>query len=308
MDQRIRLRHLRCFIEIARHGSVTRAAEALNTVQPSVSRSLRELEHEIGRPLFERTSQGLVLTGAGEILMRHAGLGLSQIAKGLHYAQEPHGVQAVTISVLPNVARTLAPRAIARFKATAPGTDVRVFSHSAARSVDDLRDGTSDLLLGRLLAPERMRGLSFEPLYSEPLVFVARSGHPLAGLEAVTLEAIGAGLVAVPQADTIIRDELDRFTIAHGLATFANKIESISFEFVRAVLEQTDAVACVPIGAVRPELAVGQLVRLAIDTEAMTSAVGLSYAAGRELNPMADALAAMIRDEARAFTENTVQP
>lgn len=301
MDQRIRLRHLRCFIEIARHGSITRAAAALHTVQPSVSRSLRELEDAVGRPLFERTGQGLVLTGAGEILLRHAGVGLTQIATGVRYAQEPHAMRAVSLYVLPNVARTIAPRAIARFKAAAPETAVRVVSSPANKAVDYLREGTIDFLFGRLFAPDRMRGLSFEQLYSEPLIFVARPGHPLAAREAVTLEAIDAGLVLVPQEATIIRDEMDKFLIAHGLAAFANRVETISFELIRAVLADSEAVACVPVGAVRPELADGRLVRLGIDTEAMVSAVGLSFASGREINPMATALADLIRDEAKVY-------
>lgn len=303
MDQRIRLRHLRCFVEIARHGSITRAAEALNTVQPSVSRSLRELEQEIGRPLFERTGRGLVPTGAGEILLRHAGVGLSQLAKGVHFARDSEGVQAVSLYVLPNVARTIAPRAIARFKAAAPETDVRLISSPANKAVDYLRDGSVDFLFGRLFAPERMRGLSFEQLFSEPLIFVARPGHSLTARDAVTLADIDAGLVLVPQAATIIRDEMDKFLIAHGLAAFANTVETISFEFVRAFLAGVEAVACVPLGAVRPELADGRLIRLAIDTDTMMSAVGLSFASGRELNPMAAALADFIRDECHAFAE-----
>ena len=109
MDNRIRMRHLRCFVEVARTGSITRAAAVLNTVQPSLSRSLRELEDAIGQPLFERTGSGLVLTTTGETFLRHVGVGMAQISRGIRQAQGAIERQAVTVGVLPNVMRTIAP-------------------------------------------------------------------------------------------------------------------------------------------------------------------------------------------------------
>ena len=56
MKNRIRMRHLRCFLELSTHQSVTQAAVALNTVQPSVSRTLKELEDVAGAILFQRST------------------------------------------------------------------------------------------------------------------------------------------------------------------------------------------------------------------------------------------------------------
>jgi LysR family pca operon transcriptional activator len=168
--------------------------------------------------------------------------------------------------------------------------------------MESLHEGSIDFLFGRLFSPERMKGISFEHLFSEPLVFVAHPRHPLAGRETVDLQDIDAGMVIVPPPGTIIREELDKFTIAHGLPAFSNKIESITFEFIRAYLERGDAVACIPLGAVRPELASGSLVRLALPTDQMMSSVGLSFPSGREPGPATLSLAALIREEAAAHT------
>ena len=73
LSSRIRLRHLRAFLALSKHGSVTRAAGALNTVQPSLSRTLRELEDELKQPLFGRTANGIIMTRAGEMLHRRFG-------------------------------------------------------------------------------------------------------------------------------------------------------------------------------------------------------------------------------------------
>ena len=59
------LPHLRAFLKVAELGSVTRAAEALHQTQPAVSGQLAKLEHELGRPLFERLARGVRLTEAG---------------------------------------------------------------------------------------------------------------------------------------------------------------------------------------------------------------------------------------------------
>ena len=73
------LRHLRYFIAVAEAGSLKLAAEEkLHTTQPSLSRQIRALEHEVGAPLFLRSSRGVELTAAGRVLLDHARVMLSQ--------------------------------------------------------------------------------------------------------------------------------------------------------------------------------------------------------------------------------------
>jgi DNA-binding transcriptional LysR family regulator len=63
------LRRLRLFLAVVDHGGFTRAAEAMFVSQPSVSQAMRELEAELGTPLFHRVGRGVVLTAAGEALV-----------------------------------------------------------------------------------------------------------------------------------------------------------------------------------------------------------------------------------------------
>lgn len=301
IPNRVRLRHIRCFLSVAEHGSVTKAAAALNTVQPALSRTLRELEAELGQPLFERTAKGLVPTQAGETLRRHALTGMSQIERGIQLAGGYEQQHTVSVGMLPNVARTLVPAAVSRFKEIAPDIDVRLYWANVAEIVDRLRQGDIDCMVGRLPSLEHMAGVSFEHLYSEALVFVARRGHPLADVPNLTLNDIDRELVIVPQPNTIIRRELSKFTIGRGMAEFSNKIETVSFEFTRAFLSAQDAVACMPLGAIRQELANGQFVILDIHGEELIGSVGLSYMTGRDLSPAAAQLVEILREEARAY-------
>ena len=77
------LRHLRYFIAVAEEGSLTVAAERrLHTAQPSLSRQIRDLEHEIGVPLLTRSARGVELTEAGKVFLDHARLALAQVEAG----------------------------------------------------------------------------------------------------------------------------------------------------------------------------------------------------------------------------------
>src|SRR3954453_18366194 len=63
---------LKYFTEVARSGSIRKASEELHVATSAVSRQIKKLEDELGTPLFERFSDGLRLTSAGEIVLRHA--------------------------------------------------------------------------------------------------------------------------------------------------------------------------------------------------------------------------------------------
>src|ERR1700730_13247307 len=74
------LRHLRYFIAVAEEGSLTLAAEKkLHTAQPSLSRQIRDLEHEVGAELMTRSVRGIELTAAGKAFLDHVRLAMAQV-------------------------------------------------------------------------------------------------------------------------------------------------------------------------------------------------------------------------------------
>ena len=77
------LRHLRYFIAVAEEGSLSLAAERrLHTAQPSLSRQIRDLEHEVGVQLLIRSPRGIELTEAGKVFLDHARMALAQVEMG----------------------------------------------------------------------------------------------------------------------------------------------------------------------------------------------------------------------------------
>ena len=294
---RIRMRHLSCFRAVARLGSVTAAAKALGTVQPAVSRSIRELEDEVGAPLFDRSSTGLVPNEQGRVLLSYVVNGLGQIDRGLEAVRGRIVGDRVVAYVLPNVVRMIMPGAMARFKTHYPDIDVTLVPTVGGGLQTLLNKAEIDFGFGRLLAAEQMKGLSFEHLFSETLDFFVRTGHPLAAAKDLSIDDIDAFPVVLPAPETIIRTEVDRFVISQGLGRFRNVIETISFEFARNFMMISDAVVCQPFGALRRELTAGQAVRLDFARGAMNGAVGITVPAARPLSAPAQLLVQMIRDE-----------
>lgn len=296
----IKLRHLQCFVAVARERSVTKAAQKLATVQPALSRTLRELEEELGKKLFERTRDGLILTEAGETLYRYAFNGIQQVAEGLARAAGEGPGEVIAIGVLPNVSRRVLPDSVGAFKAQHPDTVVRVVTGTNIDLLTKLQAGRLDFVLGRMSDPDTMKGLTFEHLFYESIVFSARPGHPLSKAGSVSLADVDAYPVIIPLPETIIRSELDRYMVSNGFPEFSNVIETVSFEFARPYLQAHDAVSALPRGAVQPELDNGELVEIAVPCDDLMGPVGLTFLPGHPLGSRAERLLGLIRDGALA--------
>lgn len=301
VSKRIRMRHLRCFLAVADLGSVTRAAERMGTVQPSVSRSLRELEEELGTSLFERTATGLAMNAAGRLLYSYVDGGLEQVDLGLKTMRGQIVEQRVSAYVLPNVVRVVMPGATARFKSLYPSIDVEFKSTVGGGIHHYLRLGDADFSFGRIQSAEEMQGMNFEHLFSEPLVLFVRAGHPLIGAQNLTIHDINEFPVVTPLQNTIIRAELDRFIIGKGLSRFNNLIEAISFEFARNFITVSDAVAFLPLGGMKRELEEGTVQMLDYGKDELMGAVGITTPNARKISEPAQLLMQVIREEVKVL-------
>src|SRR4051794_18970412 len=104
LDNRVRLRHLRAFLEVARHDSIGRAALRLNISQPAVTKTVQELEQILGTALFHREGRRARLTAAGEAFLPHAGQALVAIRRGVEAVSSGDSGPPIRIGALPTVA------------------------------------------------------------------------------------------------------------------------------------------------------------------------------------------------------------
>ncbi|MDD9731017.1 pca operon transcription factor PcaQ [Mameliella sp. AT18] len=302
MDNRIKQRHLTCFLEIVRSGSIIAAAHQLNITQSAASRTLGELEEIINARLMERNRAGIVLTSAGETFYRHVSASVTALKQGLEQIARTRkdARQSVIVGVLPNAAERVLPTAVARFKARNPGCPVSVVTGTNPVLMQALRVGELDFVIGRLAAPDDMAGIDFQILYQEQLAAVVRPGHPLLVLELHEefLASLAEQTFVIPLADTIIRRDAEQLLIAAGVKKVADVVETVSSPFARAYCLQTDAVWIAPWGAVEGDLRSGVLSALAVDAAATQGNVGISTRSESGLTPLARSLAAELQDVA----------
>ena len=277
VDNRIKFRHLQTFVEVARQKSVMKAAELLHVSQPAVTKTIRELEEVLGVAVFEREGRGIRITRYGEVFLKHAGAALTALRQGFDSVSHAlHGdAPPIRIGALPTVSTRIMPKAMRLFLAEGTGARIKIVTGENAVLLEQLRVGDLDLVVGRLAAPEKMTGFSFEHLYSEKVLFCVRSGHPLlSGCSAFA--GLDAYPVLMPTRASIIRPFVESFLIANGIAGLANQIETVSDAFGRAFVRESDAIWIISEGVVAADIAEGKLAALPIDTRETKGPVGLT--------------------------------
>jgi len=295
---RLKMRHLQCLVMVAQERNLVRAAKALSLTQPAVSKTVAELEEIVGRQLLLRRRRGVELTPAAEVLVRHAVSALRGLREGLGLAMDqPEADQLrVAVGALPNMVANLLPEAVTTLHESQPALRVRVVSGTNAQLMTQLRQGEIDLVLGRLAQASAMADLAFEQLYSEPLLLVARPGHPLAARRKPPLAALAGHPLVLPVSGTLIRHTADAFLIAQGMALPGRLVEATDTSFVLGLLQRSDAVWFAPQGAVEGLVERGELKRLAIDTTSTEGPVGLTMRRGDEPAEGAQLLIDAIRE------------
>lgn len=297
LDRRIKLRHLICFLEVARLKSVVKAAAHLGMSQPAATKTVHELEAVLGVPLFEDRRRSMILSDHGEVFLRYAGASVTALKQGVGMVGRgsADGEIAFTVGALPTVSARVLPTALARVSARYGTMRPRVVTGPNEVLMSQLRLGDVDLVIGRMADPETMRGFSFEHLYSEHIGLVVRPGHPLLQEPLFDLAAIARFQLLLPPPGSVISSTVERYLIAHAIEPDAGVIETVSDAFARNYLLLSDAVWFISEGVVAEEVEKGLLALLPADTADTLGPVGLTTRIDTILPPPAQSLVAELR-------------
>jgi len=184
---------IRTVVGAIEHGSFDRASESVGISSASLQRAARDLESNLGVPLFYRTAAGVLVSPLGSQFGRHMKLALQEIEWGIEELEAAQGgaTRQMVIGAMPFGGSVLLASVLDDFLRLHPRADIRIMNESAAEMAKCLRAGDVDFVIG--LLPELESGeVVREPLARTPYSVVARRGHPLTRLGKVSIEDLRA--------------------------------------------------------------------------------------------------------------------
>jgi DNA-binding transcriptional LysR family regulator len=245
------MRHLQTFRliqDVARAGSIRKAAEDMNITSSALNRRIQRFEEEFGSQIFERLPRGVRLNVAGEMLMQHYRATLSDLARVQSHVADLSGVRRGHVSIACSQALLpyFLPQQIAGYRAEHPGVTFSVNVRDRTAAERDLSTFSSDLAL--VFEPVHM--VDFEVIASAPQpVFAMMSpDHPLARRHPLRLRDCLSWPHVVPSAEYGVRHLLELATKGRSIG-LEPIVESSSFEFMRHYVLHEQAIAFqIPIG------------------------------------------------------------
>jgi DNA-binding transcriptional LysR family regulator len=261
----IDLRLIRHAAALAEHGSFSRAADALGIAQPTLSRSIKDLESDVGLQLFTRQRHGIEPTDFGYLFLRQAAMVSAQVvdlerevalAKGLHQDE-------LAVGFGPYAAECLLPHTLPHFVSAHPTVRLRIQVDSLEVLGRALRQRTLDLVVGEstILDGEELIEL-VEPLSAVKGYLFARASHPLASRHVSLRDVLEYPLVQISRLPPrVLKPYLDALGgTAAGTSRPVPAIDCPTVPLGVATVIGSDAVMLASLGMVRRELALRQIV------------------------------------------------
>lgn len=173
----ITLRQMRYAEALARTGHFGHAADDCAVSQPALSMQIRDLEAELGQPLFERTARRVQLTSFGEVILGRLRLILRQVEELGDLARAARGqlTGRLRIGVIPTVAPYLLPKILPPLMRQLPGLDLNLREALTPKLIQELNEGIIDLAIVALPVSEPT--MIEEPLFDEEFVLVRPPGE-----------------------------------------------------------------------------------------------------------------------------------
>lgn len=285
----MKLHQLRYLVLLASEGSIRAVARAAGVSAASVAQGLKELEDAAAVALLDRHGGGVRLSEAGLQLLPHA----QQMAALLEQAQatvarlrDLQAPQKLSVGVTPWIAQTLLAPAVAAFRQEMPHVQLELFDGLSALAYPRLREGSLDLLIGRIGSQEAMRGFDVTPLFRYEMTVIARNAHP---------RARARSLRELLQDDWVVNfrpDERGAFIAnlfgRHGLQAPAHKIHlAHSPTLMLTLVQQSDMLSFCPWPLVETMELRDKLVALPLREQFQVNTAGIVRRGQEALPPAA---------------------
>ncbi len=240
------LRHLRYFVAVAEEGSLKLAAERrLHTAQPSLSRQIRDIEHEVGTQLFQRSTRGVELTAAGRSFLDHARLSLAQATAAVESARRiaQPAKPVFAVGFLTGHELDCIPPTMSVLRNDLPNVEVRIFSGFSVDLADDVQRGKLDVAFVRR---EHHPDLEYKLVLTEPLVAILPHDHQLAVDGSVELRNMtGETFIGISSVPRVLRGVVNGY-LEQSRVRIRPHLEIDNFAMATSLVGSMRGVALLP--------------------------------------------------------------
>ncbi len=296
----VTVRQIRVFTEVARHLSFARAAEALHLTPPAVTMQVKELESQIGLPLFERVGRTVSLTTAGEYYLVYAKRLLATLKDADDAMARLRRLETGLLTIgMVSTAKYFVPRLLARFREEHPGVDVKLqVSQNREQLLTLLHNNECDLaVMGR---PPKELATRAEPFAAHPHVFVAPPEHPLLRIGHVPIEALAPYPFIVREPGSGTRNAMEGFFRDQRFEPRIS-MEMSSNETIKQAVMAGMGLAFLSLHTIGLELRAGLLMLVDVDGAPVMRSWNVVHLLSKLLSPAAEAFRYFILEEGEAY-------
>lgn len=241
------LRHLRYFLAIAEVEHFSKAADTLHISQPTLSQQIKNLEEEIGTPLFDRLGRRVKLTEAGKNFSEYAKRALLEIKWGQQQIDELQSLQHGTLRIgaIHTFNTSLVPPIVAEFHEKYPAIRISVEEESTVEIANNISRGELDIgiAFSHALLPE----IETDPLFEEEFVLAVRKDHPLADQKTIEFKKLENVPLILVNEKTSTRWLINEFFAEAGIKATVH-VETSTIEVIMMIIAKSELAGIVPCG------------------------------------------------------------
>ncbi len=296
LDHLLKLRQLRIVNALWQYGSVSRASQALGLSQPALTKALQKIEETVGVQIYERHARGVRPTTAGHSIVETSRRVLAELVRLDEELDriESSSTGSIAIGALPSPAMGLLPGTLSFLRGQNTRLQIRIVEGPFEELGPALSSGEIDLIVGRLYEPPAPDGFIRLEMYEDPVVLLARSGHPILQGE-LSAAAVSNYELIIPPVGRRFGQELDRMVL--NLPEFRpSLIRSTSIGFTREIVLAGDMLTLAPALMMIGDIRRGTMGIVPLElTGASRRPSGVTYRADRPLLPAAERFVAALR-------------
>ena len=289
------IRQLRAFVAIAESGTFTAGALRVHVTQAAISMQIRQLENEIGAKVFVRAPRHVILTEAGEQLLRRARHILREHDAALDEIAELAGAERGRLRIGSASAMVLTehlPAVLKELRKQHPAAEIGVTSGTSEVLVDQILAGEVDIAFVSL--PVDVRGIKTERLSEDQLVAIASPRHKLAKQKTISAYTLAGERLILGERGGNTRRLIDQFFAQAGV-TLRVAMELSRQQAIRRMVEEDMGVGIVPLQSVKEDVEKGKLIRWWIEGAQINWELGIAQLSNGYDSPIMQKFVALAR-------------